>query len=80
MLSDLKLNRNPRFFAKLNMQLKMNEKILTNLQNRKFEKIIIKVNIENIYKRKIAKIRWGSTKTVECCCTRVENVIMSDFY
>ena len=26
------------------------------------------------------KIRWGCTKTAEYCCTRVENVIMSDFY
>ena len=42
---------------------------------------------KKFYKRKIVesgvrcrKIRWGCTKTVEYCCTRVENVIMSDFY
>ena len=42
---------------------------------------------KKFYKRKVAekrgsmrKIRWGCTKTVEYCCTRVENVIMSDFY
>ena len=35
---------------------------MTNLQNQKFEKIIIKVDIENIYKRKVAEKRGSMSK------------------
>ena len=47
----------------------------------------IKVNIKSFTKEKLEKlgvrcrkIRWGCTKTEKFRCTRVENVIMSDFY
>ena len=46
----------------------------------------IKMNIKSFTKEKLSRFgvplkdKVGLYKTVENCCTRVENVIMSDFY
>ena len=46
----------------------------------------IKVNIKSFTKEKLSRLgvplkdKVELYKTVEYCCTRVENVIMSDFY